>query len=279
VSSAPAFAKINLTLVVGPLRDDGKHEVVTLMQRAELHDVVTVEPADALSVTGFPADTIVSASLEALALAADVAPRWHVLIEKRVPVAAGLGGGSSDAATALALANETLDDPLPHGDLLTLAATIGADVPFFLEEGSHIATGDGTNLARVDLPVDYAVALVVPHDTMKESTKSVYEAFDARGGASGFAERVAAVQHAVRVVADPRDLALLPRNDLASSPLAEELLAAGAFRADVTGAGPTVYGLFEDETRATEAAVALDSQGSTFVTRPVAALGRPRVAR
>ena len=272
---ARARAKINLALVVGPLRRDGKHEVVTLMQSVDLHDVVTLEAGDALSVSGFPGDTIVTAALEALARAAGVVPRWHVHIEKQIPVAAGLGGGSSDAATALLLANDTLDDPLTLEDLSHVAATVGADVPFFLVEGSQLATGDGTDLVRVDLPVGYAVVLLVPSDETKESTGSVYEAFDRRGGADGFAERAGALRQALGALAEPRDLRALPRNDLASSGLADALLDAGAFRADVTGAGPTIYGLFDDGAQATRAAAALGVRGSTFVTRPVGATGRP----
>ena len=275
MSSAPAPAKINLALVVGPLRHDGKHEVVTVMQRIDLHDVVTLEPGDALSVRGFPADTIVTTALEALARAADVVPGWHVHIEKRIPVAAGLGGGSSDAATALLLANETLDDPLAPEELAQLAAAVGADVPFFLVDGSQLATGDGTDLVPVDLPIGYAVVLFVPNDETKDSTRSMYEAFGERRGADGFAERAGALRRALGVVAEPRDLAALPRNDLASSPFADELLAAGAFRADVTGAGPTIYGLFDDDADATRASAALASRGSTFVTCPVGALGHP----
>ena len=275
MSSAPAPAKVNLALVVGPLRDDGKHEVVTLMQRVDLHDLVTLEAGDALSVDGFPADTIVAAALESLARAAAVAPGWHVHIEKRIPVAAGLGGGSSDAATALLLANQTLDDPLPHEDLVRVAAAVGADVPFFLTEGSQLATGDGTELVRVDLPLGYAVLLLVPNDETKESTRWVYEAFDQRRGADGFAARARALREALCGVVESRDLAALPRNDLASSALADELLAAGAFRADVTGAGPTIYGLFDDDAKATRAAATLGVRGSTFVSRPVGALGQP----
>src|SRR3954463_12440392 len=109
---APAAAKINLALVVGPPRDDSRHEVTTVLQRVDLTDRVQVEPAPALTVRGFPEDTIVRAALESLAEAAGVEPRFAATITKRIPVAAGLGGGSSDAATALRLANELLPAPL-----------------------------------------------------------------------------------------------------------------------------------------------------------------------
>ena len=108
---APAPAKINLALVVGPLRPQGKHEVATVLQRVDLADRVAITPAERLTVRGFPGETLVRDALAALAAAAGVAPRWTATITKRIPVAAGLGGGSSDAATALRLANDTLDAP------------------------------------------------------------------------------------------------------------------------------------------------------------------------
>ena len=107
-----APAKINLALVVGPRRDDGKHEIVTVYERITLEDTLTIEPADGLEVDGFPADTLVTLALTSLAGAAGVEPCWRVGIEKRIPVGAGLGGGSSDAAAALLLANATLAEPL-----------------------------------------------------------------------------------------------------------------------------------------------------------------------
>ena len=143
---AQAFAKINLALVVGPLRDDGKHEVVTVLQRVDLADVIELEPADTLAVEGFDDDTLVGDALEALASAAGVDPGWRARIEKRIPVAAGLGGGSSDAASALVLANSELPEALPAAELHRLAASIGADVPFFLHGGTQLASGDGTEL-------------------------------------------------------------------------------------------------------------------------------------
>ena len=97
-------------------------------------------------------------------------PRWHATITKRIPVAAGLGGGSSDAATALRLANETLDEPLPADALHALAATLGADVPFFLAEGPQLGRGDGSELEPLDLPQDYWVVLALPLGATKEST-------------------------------------------------------------------------------------------------------------
>src|SRR4029079_1662398 len=96
VSRASATAKINLALVVGPTRDDGYHEVATVLQRIDLADRIDVEPASESDVAGFTDDTLVRRALELLA--AETGRAWHARIEKHIPVAAGLGGGSSDAA-------------------------------------------------------------------------------------------------------------------------------------------------------------------------------------
>jgi len=258
---APAPAKINLALVVGPVRADGKHELVTIYQRIDLVDRVRVEPADKTTVTGFP-DTIVTRALELLPGA------WHVRIEKRIPVAAGLGGGSSNAATALRLANAQLDAPLPGEELQALAARVGADVPFFLVDGPQLGTGDGTHLRGLDLPQDFAVLILLPKGAAKRSTADVYAAFDARDGATGFEVRADALRAMVERVRRPRDLAELPPNDLAESPLVERLLAAGAFRADVSGAGPALYGLFHSTAAAEAAERAVRGLGRTWITVP-----------
>ena len=260
-----AHAKINLALVVGPTRPDGFHEVVTVLQRVALHDTVELEPADQLSVEGFADDTLVRSALEAVAAAAGVEPLWHARIEKRIPVAAGLGGGSSDAAAALRLANRSLSDPLSPPRLRELARPLGADVPFFLEQGPQLGTDDGSTLAAYDLPQDYTVVLVLPHDVQKESTAAVYASFAA---ADGFDQRRARVLATIESPRRARDLAALPPNDLASSPLAAELTALGAFRADVSGAGPTVYGLFENHDAADRAAEAVAARGTTWITTP-----------
>jgi 4-diphosphocytidyl-2-C-methyl-D-erythritol kinase len=275
VKRVKAHAKINLGLVAGPLRSDGKHEIVTVLQRIDLHDDIAFEPADGLDVEGFAGDTLVRNALESLGRAAGIEPGWRVHIEKRIPVAAGLGGGSTDAAAALQLANATLAEPLEAGVLHRLAADVGADVPFFLHDGTQLASGDGTELAPVALPTDYHVVLVVPHDPVKVSTADVYAAFDARSGAEGFAGRAASFRAMLASVASTSDLATLPPNDLSSSTLADELLDAGAFRADVSGAGPTVYGLFERVDDAHRAAKTLAAVGDTHVTHAVHTVDPP----
>ena len=264
-----AFAKINLALVVGPLRADGKHEVATVLQQVGLADEIALTAAPVPTVAGFAGDTIVAEALAVLASAAGVAPNWRVEITKAIPVAAGLGGGSSDAACALRIANDLLPAPLPPERLEQLAATIGADVPFFLRDRPQLGTGDGTVLAALDLPLDYWVVLVLPNAVVKTSTREVYEAFDARGGEAGFEGRRARLDAVLATAREAGDLDRLPSNDLAMSPLSEQIREAGAFRADVTGAGPCVYGLFTHRPQADRAAHLLRHAGRTWVTQPV----------
>ena len=131
------------------------------------------------------------------------------------------------------------DEPLSAGQLSGLAASLGADVPFFLASGPQLGTGDGTVLEPLDLPLDYAVLLLLPEGAAKLSTAAVYEAFDRRGGEEGFEARRAAAARG----ASPRPDAPRSRGAPAattwrrhrSRPSSKGL---GAFRADVSGAGP-----------------------------------------
>jgi 4-diphosphocytidyl-2-C-methyl-D-erythritol kinase len=263
VKRGSATAKINLALVVGAKRDDGYHEVATVLQRINLADRIEVEPAPDLRITGFDGDTLVRRALETIG--SEAATCWSARIEKHIPVAAGLGGGSSDAATALALANESLAKPLGGERLHELAARLGSDVPFFLTSGPQLATGTGTDLEPLDLPQDYWVVLVLPGNARKPSTAEVYRAFN---GGDGFDERRAALLASLAAVRRTVDLAALPPNDLAKSPLADDLRAAGAFRADISGAGPAVYGLFMHEQDAVAAARRLRNRGQVWITAP-----------
>jgi 4-diphosphocytidyl-2-C-methyl-D-erythritol kinase len=266
VKRAAAAAKINLALLVGPGRADGLHEIVTVYQRVALADRISITRAPRLEVDGFAGDTLVRRALEHVSDGDGAS--FAARIEKRIPVAAGLGGGSSDAATALRLANELRDDPHPPEVLRAHARALGADVPFFLADGPQLGSGDGSELTPIDLPQDYWILLVMPRDTHKRSTKDVYDAFDAREGGRGFEERRDGLLALAASLRRPRDLAVLPPNDLGSSPIAAELSTLGAFRADVTGAGPAVYGLFLHGAQAREARKHICAFGRTWLTAP-----------
>jgi 4-diphosphocytidyl-2-C-methyl-D-erythritol kinase len=270
--ASPA-AKINLALVVGPRREDGLHEVATVMQRVDLRDRLDLEPAQALEVTGFGEETLVRRALRALAEKAGVEPRWRIRLGKAIPVAAGVGGGSADAAAALVLANGTLPQPLPPESLHALAVSLGADVPFFLEPGPKLAEGGGERLTPLALPQQYWIVLALEAGRSKPSTGEIYARFDELGGGHGFGERRAQLLAVLRECRRPYDLARLPRNDLleaaGGSMLPARLLELGAFRADLSGAGPAVYGLFPTRGEADAAEAALGPGLRTWVIPPV----------
>ncbi|MEX2421040.1 MAG: 4-(cytidine 5'-diphospho)-2-C-methyl-D-erythritol kinase, partial [Actinomycetota bacterium] len=232
-----AAAKINLALAVGPRRPDGLHEVATVLQRVDLCDRLELEEAPALEVVGFDQDTLVRIALGLLAEEAGVEPRWRVRLEKAIPVAAGLGGGSADAAAALELAARTLREPPPPQRMLALAARVGSDVPFFLEPGPKLAEGAGERLTPLELPQDFWILLALDSRASKRSTAEVYARYDELGGGLGFEQRRAAIHSALDSCRRPRHIAELPPNDLAeaagASPVSAALLEAGAFRADV----------------------------------------------
>lgn len=271
MSRASACAKINLALVVGERRADGLHQLATVLQRIDIRDELELEEAAELGVEGYAEDTLVREALTRLAQAAGVAPRWRVRIDKAIPVAAGLGGGSADAGAALVLANRALPEPLAPERLAEVGAAVGADVPFFLEPGPKLAEGAGERLTPLDLPQDYWVVVALPAGTAKRSTAAVYQRFDELAGGAGFEERRRALVDRLSVSNEPRDLAALPPNDLGAAAgrpaLVDHLLASGAFRADVSGAGPAVYALFADLEAAEAAALAIE--GDAWVAKPV----------
>ena len=273
MNRAAAAAKINLALLVGPRRPDGLHEVVTVMQRVDLCDTVEIEPAATLAVEGYLRDTLVRSALAKLASAAGVDAAWRVKLRKCIPLASGLGGGSADAAAALTLANRTLADPLDSASLADLAAEVGSDVPFFLTPGPKLAEGAGESLRPLELPQDYWVVVALPRFARKSSTAEVYRRFDELGGGHEFEERRSTFLEALEAVRRPRDLGAFPPNDLAvpagRSPIVDELVERGAFRADVSGAGPAVYGLFHHRPDAARAARRLRRRARVWLVAPV----------
>ena len=141
-------------------------------------------------------------------------------------------------------------------------------MPLFLTSGPQLGQGDGTELTPLELPRDYVVLVLLPNGATKHSTKAVYDAFDDRNGEIGFEERRDQLLGRLGDVASLTDIAAWPRNDLAHSPLAAELERLGAVRADVSGAGPALYGLFESDADARQAATALGDRGSAWVVFP-----------
>jgi 4-diphosphocytidyl-2-C-methyl-D-erythritol kinase len=248
-----APAKVNLCLRLGPLRPDGYHRVTTLVQAVDLYDELELEPAAETVVEGFPADTLVRAALAALG------ETRRVLLEKRIPVAAGLGGGSSDAAAVL----RALRGERTPNELHELARAIGTDVPFFLSGAeTGFCTGRGDRVVALpDFPRGHAFVLVPSAEGV--ATGEVYAASTPNPAFRAVEGELIRRMHTVRRV---EDVAKLIANDLEPAALglrpgiAAALAAlrdAGALAAQVTGSGPTAFGLFPHREAAEQAAAGI----------------------
>ncbi|UGS34643.1 4-(cytidine 5'-diphospho)-2-C-methyl-D-erythritol kinase [Capillimicrobium parvum] len=268
-----APAKINLCLHLGPTRpSDGRHELVSVMQSLTLADELTLEPApegageDRIVCPGVEGPNLGGAALAAFRAATGwEAPPQRLTIVKRVPVAAGMGGGSGDAAAALRLAARA-SGLGGHALMHELATGLGADVPAQVRPGRVLATGAGERVER--LPDGGSFGVLVLPGTRELSTAAVYREADRQGLArdEGHLRR----RHAeVQEAASGGDLPLeMLVNDLQPAALAlapeidEALAAARAAGADValvSGSGPTALGLFLGSDGAQRARLAADA--------------------
>ncbi len=257
-----APAKINLCLYLGPTRDDGRHELVTLFDAVSLADDLEVTGADADSVicAGVDGPNLVSDALAALRDAGWDAPPVQVTITKRIPVAAGMGGGSADAAALLRLAPRL--GSAAGTSLLRIAGGLGADVPSQLVPGPWVGVGAGHRL--LPAPALPAYGVVVVPQPFPLSTADVYREADRLGSARSVVE-LDVVRHqltlgfaAELIVNDlqPAALSLAPEIEDALN----AVVRTGADDAMVCGSGPTVIALFwgaDGASRAREAAEAL----------------------
>jgi 4-diphosphocytidyl-2-C-methyl-D-erythritol kinase len=266
-----APAKINLCLYLGPTRDDGRHELVTLFDAVELFDELEVTRAahDEVVCDGVDGPNLVSDALRALRGAGWATPPLRVSITKAIPVAAGMGGGSADAAALLRLAPRLGD--IDGAARLRIAGRLGADVPSQLVPGPWLGVGAGHRLLPAPPLSPYSVVVVAQPFGL--STADVYREAD-RLRLARSAVELDVVRHqltlgfsAELIVNDlqPAALSLAPR-------LGEtlgEVLRAGADDAMICGSGPTVIGLFWGEDgagRAREAAVRLRADHPAVVS-------------
>jgi 4-diphosphocytidyl-2-C-methyl-D-erythritol kinase len=174
-----AHAKVNLTLEVLGRRDDGYHEIVSVLQTIDLHDTLSLEPADDLTLTcDVPElespDNLVLRAAHLLREASGYRGGCRLSLAKKVPAAAGLGGGSSDAAAALSGLNRLWELGMSLEELTPLAARLGSDVPFFLRGGTAMVQGRGERVRPLP-PADIQwVVVLAPRILMPDKTASVY---------------------------------------------------------------------------------------------------------
>lgn len=258
-------AKINLTLDVLGLRDDGYHEIATVMQSLALADTLILTRQEEeitlrVDLAGLEADERNLAHRAAALIRKECGLRGgvHIDITKRIPVAAGLAGGSADAAATLRGMNELYTLGLSDDELCALGAQLGSDIPFSLMGGTVLATGRGERLHRLaDFP---ATVVLLAKPPVSVSTPWAYRSYDEHAPVfhPDNASFMDALEHGdrdrcVQLMAN----VLEPVTEAAHPVIADyraRMRAHGALCAMMSGSGPTVFGLFAEEQAAAEAA-------------------------
>jgi len=267
-----AYAKVNLTLEVIGKRDDGYHNMATILQTVDLADTLVINQADELSVECDEAELSGERNLAwkaatVLAQWAGIAPRARIRIEKGIPVASGLGGGSADAAATLVGLNRLWGLDLSGEDLALVAARLGSDVPFLLTGGTALGTGRGDEITRLPQLPALDMLLVVPAESMEAKTPTMYRALSLEDFSDG-----------ARTQAISGDLAV---GDLTSADCcnaferaAREIFPGLAHVWDrvaevmrhpprLSGAGPAIYCMPSSESERIRAAESLQGTGAT----------------
>lgn len=281
-----SFAKINLGLEVGSLREDGYHQLTTLFQTVALKDRLTFErrPDGEISLAGNRSDVpwdesnLIYQSALRLRQATGLEAGASIFVEKNIPPGRGLAGGSSNAAVTLLALNRLWGCQLDREKLKALAAELGADVPFFLHGGLCLGRGKGDELQEVsELPPAWVV-LVIPDFSV--STALAYREFDRR---SGFLTSTGKESKIIQFLGH-RNFSLFKhlRNDLELAvfkiqpqlvEIKKELVAAGAELSLLSGSGSAVFGWFQDWSLARQAAGRFDRDYKVWLVETV---GRER---
>jgi 4-diphosphocytidyl-2-C-methyl-D-erythritol kinase len=252
-------AKVNLRLEILKKREDGYHELRTILQKINLHDLLhfSLKKERGISIkTNHPhlpvgKRNLVYQAVQSILKKSDYKGGVLIEIEKRIPLGAGLGGGSSNAATTLKAMNQLLKINLPKKELMAMGLEIGADVPFFFLEGAAIASGIGERLKKIELP---GLWFVLIYPNFEVSTRWAYQNFILTKRRFNF--------NLHGLLRTPKEISNLLWNDLEGvvsreypqiGVMKKMLYSAGALGALMTGSGPTVFGVFSEEGGASEA--------------------------
>ncbi len=258
-----AHAKLNLTLEVLGRRSDGYHETASIMQTLDLHDTLRLSHADAISIdcndaTLATPDNLAYRAAELLREESGYTKGAHISIHKSIPVSAGLGGGSSDAAATLRGLNELWGLGMTHTELHTIAAKLGSDVPFLLNGGAAIALGRGERVRHLPNASTRWLVLLTPDvqpkslgdspDTPRSKTAAMYAMLDSAHYTKGLLTRK--LEARIRGGGDvPAQLLFNAFDSVAFEAYAgiercwNAFGAVGAREIHLTGSGPTMYAL------------------------------------
>ena len=276
-----AHAKVNLTLEVGAKRADGYHEVTSVMQRISLWDTVTVQRGTGRDrllcdapVTEDENDNLCMRAAKVFFAETGLkSDGVTVTLEKRIPMQAGLGGGSSDAAAVLRALRRLYAPDMGDGRLEALAARLGSDVPFFIRGGTQLATGRGEVVAP--LPGLTAGWFVVVKPEEGYATAEMYRRLDEPGSVlvrnSRYMQDAVAANNVHAVAAELHNSfeRVVPKGGSLRT-IKDALWARGALGTLLSGSGSAVFGLFDDREAALAAADALqETWPLTFLAQPV----------
>lgn len=269
-----APAKVNLYLKIIRKREDGYHDLATLMQRISLYDELIFKPGSGGIVlhcphTSLPEDgnNIIYRAAAVFLRQVPFADGIDITINKSIPIAAGLGGGSSNAATTLMTLNELAGRPLSTTTLMEMGASLGADVPFFILEQTAWAFGIGDRLEAVSEAPHLFFLLINPGFEL--STKDVYEGLNLRLTKE-------TIHYSIPRFFERHDVIMGLHNDLEKvsinlHPVLKEiktlLLTHGASGALMSGSGPTVFGVFDSEEMAIKTEQSLKGYGTWSLFR------------
>ena len=272
-----AYAKINIGLNVLGKRSDGYHDLETVFHEIDCFDEIELERHEKVTMTAdsilVPIDGSNLCLSAAILLQKEKHVRQGVMIhlKKNIPIGAGLGGGSSDAAAVLCGLNRFWELRLSNNQLRSLAAQIGADVPFFIDGGTAYATGRGEILDSFSLPLPFWIAVVTP--LIRISTGWAYSQLVTKrdGKASGLQTML------VKQMSNPQKLSSIVQNDFEPlvfktypelSVVKEKLNEMGAFFSLMSGSGSSIYGFFENDKKALAALSAFPKKYQTSITSP-----------
>ena len=275
--SFSACAKVNIGLKILGKREDGYHSIHTLFQELDFHDSIQLRKAESgCEITSnnptIPTDesNICCKGWEVMKDAFPQIGGASVHIEKKIPIGAGLGGGSSNAAAVLKGLNELYSLGLSASDLERLALRVGADVPFFICAGTQLGEGIGEKLTQVKTKIDGTFLLIFPHFSI--DTAWAYSHFKKRlernVQSPNFADILEEDSIPFELFENDFESVVIPAHPEISD-IKAVLKTSGAMFASLSGSGSTVFGIFSDEASATEAEQNFKPQYRTVLARPV----------
>ena len=268
-----SYAKINLALRITGRRPDGYHNLSTLFQEVALHDILEFSPAANFGLhSNYPelatsADNLCSRAYRRMEQIAPHAQPYHITLIKNIPIGAGLGGGSSNAATVLKFLNKVWQINLSDDNLIRLARAIGSDVPFYIHGKTQSGGGVGEILEPLTLPEDFVILLALPEINI--STAWAYRQFDPKNAKPAYKLN--------ELINDGRihwelfenqfeDIVFPVYPQLAQ--IKAQIRQAGALYAGLSGSGAAVFGIYKSQKTAREAARQL-AQWHTIITTPI----------